>query len=103
MQLHLNLPAGRLRGMISAGAGTALGNAAGALLPFLIAAWFVPGPSTDAYFYALGSVLYFGTVIALSVKFSTTPHVVNLKAIGAGPYAGVRRILWQAVAASVAI
>ena len=80
----------RPKRIISAVSGTILGNAGGAVLPFVIAAWFGAGSTTDAYFYALGTILFLNSVVSLAVESSTTPHIVILRADG--PLA-VRRFL----------
>lgn len=47
---------GRLRQIASAGFGTLIGSALGALLPFLLTRWFHLGRTTDAYFLVWGAV-----------------------------------------------
>ena len=81
-----------------------IGNATGAILPFVVAARFRPGPASDAYFYALGTILYFNSVIALAVESSAAPHVVRIKLLGRR---AINRFLirteLQSVAASSAV
>lgn len=79
---------GRGRQFASAMSGTVLGNVLGAALPFVIALWFKSGAITDAYFYALGAILFLNAVVSLAVESSATPYVVELK--GNGPAAVVR-------------
>jgi peptidoglycan biosynthesis protein MviN/MurJ (putative lipid II flippase) len=47
---------GRLRQIASAGFGTLVGSALGALLPFLLTRWFSLGRTTDAYFLVWSAV-----------------------------------------------
>jgi putative peptidoglycan lipid II flippase len=86
---------GRRKHFASAILGTTLGNALGAILPFFIAAWYVAGATTDAYFYALGTILFLNAMVALSVEASTTPHVVALKDSGCHT---VRRFVVRVIA-----
>jgi putative peptidoglycan lipid II flippase len=85
----------------SAIGGTVIGNALGAALPFAVAFWFGSGAATDAYFYALGVVLFLNSLVSLAVEASTTPFVVGLKLAGARPVRKfVRRVVWQSVGAT---
>src|SRR4051812_34156243 len=81
----------------AATAGTLVGNALSLALPFVITAWFQAGRSTDAYFYALGAVLFLNVTISVAVESATTPHVVRmLDSPQSATKAFVRRLQVQA-------
>jgi putative peptidoglycan lipid II flippase len=85
----------------SAIGGTVIGNALGAVLPFAVAFWFGSGAATDAYFYALGVVLFLNAVVSLAIEASTTPFVVELKLAGARSVRRfLHRVAWQSAGAS---
>jgi putative peptidoglycan lipid II flippase len=89
------------RQFASAIGGTVIGNALGAVLPFAVAFWFGSGAATDAYFYALGVVLFLNAVVSLAIEASTTPFVVELKlAATESVWRFVRRVAWQSAGAS---
>jgi putative peptidoglycan lipid II flippase len=88
----------RARQFVSATAGTTIGNALGAVLPFVVTFWFKAGASTDAYFYALGTILFLNAFVSLAVESSATPYVVGLKRKGS---AAVRRFVLRAIVQGV--
>lgn len=67
----------RLRRTLSASAGTVLGGAAGALLPFLVARWFEIGRSTDVYFLVVGAVQLVAYMLALVVESAVLPFAAK--------------------------
>jgi putative peptidoglycan lipid II flippase len=92
------------RQFASAIGGTVIGNALGAVLPFAVAFWFGSGAATDAYFYALGVVLFLNAVLSLAIEASTTPFVVELKlAATTSVWKFVRRVAWQSAGASAVV
>lgn len=64
----------------AATAGTLMGNALSLALPFFISAWFHSRQSTDAFFYALGAILFLNVVLSVAVEAATTPYLVTLLA-----------------------
>lgn len=65
-----------IRDVGRATAGTLLGNGLSLILPFAVTAWFGTGPETDAYFYALGAILFMNVIISVAVEAATTPTVM---------------------------
>ncbi|MFD0482557.1 lipid II flippase MurJ [Kineococcus sp. GCM10028916] len=64
--------------MGAATAGTLVGNALSLLLPFVITSWYAAGPTTDAYFFALGAILLLNVTLSAAVEAGTTPQIAVL-------------------------
>jgi putative peptidoglycan lipid II flippase len=73
-----------------------MGNALSLALPFLITAWFQSREATDAFFYALGAILFLNVMLSVAVEAATTPYVMTLLARNLGDAGkATRRIQFQ--------
>jgi len=94
----------RLRRVATATSGTVAGNALGAALPFVVTAVFTPGATTDAYFYALGTIVYLSAAVSSAIESSASPHVIELKTAGRSALQRfVMRTALQGATAAIAI
>lgn len=72
------------RNLGAATTGTLVGNVLSLALPFFITAWIQSGETTDAFFYALGAILFLNVTLSVAVEAATTPYLMNIIAHGLG-------------------
>ncbi|MGH7484482.1 MAG: lipid II flippase MurJ, partial [bacterium] len=59
-----------------------LGSALGALLPFVVTAWFRSGRVTDPYFLAVGTTLFVTAIFAVALEAIFVPFAVEYRQLG---------------------